>query len=58
MKHNEKAVMNIVNQLFDLAEISVEKRQLINDTADKFINDNFFVSYRPSEPPASDTNCK
>ena len=29
--------MNIVNQLFDLAEVSVEKRQAINDDADAFV---------------------
>lgn len=29
--------MNIVNQLFDLAEVPVEKRQAINDKADSFV---------------------
>lgn len=28
---------NIVNQLFDLAEVPVEKRQAINDEADAFV---------------------
>lgn len=31
--------MNIVNQLFDEAEVSVEKRQAINDKCDKFVQD-------------------
>ena len=29
--------MNIVNQLFDLADVPVEKRQAINDEADAFV---------------------
>jgi hypothetical protein len=29
--------MNIVNQLFDLAEVPVKKRQEINDTCDEFV---------------------
>ena len=29
--------INIVNQLFDLAEVPVEKRQAINDKADDFV---------------------
>lgn len=29
--------MNIVNQLFDLAEVPVDKRQAINDEADDFV---------------------
>jgi hypothetical protein len=28
---------NIVNQLFDLAEVPVEKRQEINDRCDEFV---------------------
>lgn len=34
-----KLAMNIVNQLFDLAEVSVEKRQAINDKADAFVTE-------------------
>lgn len=30
--------MNIVNQLYDLAEVSVDKRQSINDQADEFVS--------------------
>lgn len=37
MKNERFAAMNIVNQLFDLAETSVEKRQAINDRADVFV---------------------
>jgi hypothetical protein len=33
MKNIEKQAMAIVAQLFDLAEVPVEKRQQINDTA-------------------------
>jgi hypothetical protein len=29
--------MNIVNQLYDLAEVPVDKRQVINDKADDFV---------------------
>ena len=32
-----KQCMGIVNQLFDLAEVCVEKRQAINDKADEYI---------------------
>ncbi len=32
-----KECMGIINQLFDLAEISVKKRQEINDVADKYL---------------------
>lgn len=28
---------NVVNQLYDLAEVPVKKRQSINDTADEFV---------------------
>ena len=37
MKDKEHIAMNIVNQLFDLAEVPVVKRQEINDTADDFV---------------------
>ncbi len=33
----KKECMGIVNQLFDLAEVPVEKRQEINDAADKYV---------------------
>jgi len=33
----KKECMGIVNQLFDLAEVGVEKRQAINDIADKYL---------------------
>lgn len=33
----ERLAMNIVNQLFDLADVPVEKRQAINDEADRFV---------------------
>ena len=33
----KKVSMNIVNQLFDLAEVPVDKRQAINDKADEFV---------------------
>jgi len=39
MRNKEHIAMNIVNQLFDLAEVSVEKRQEINDKADVFVNE-------------------
>ena len=32
-----KECMGIINQLFDLTEISVEKRQSINDIADEYL---------------------
>lgn len=37
----KKECMGIVNQLFDLAEVSVEKRQAINDRADKYVQKQF-----------------
>lgn len=37
----QKECMGIVNQLFDLAEVPVEKRQSINDTADKYLQEQF-----------------
>lgn len=33
----KRLTMNIVNQLFDLADVPVEKRQAINDEADAFV---------------------
>lgn len=33
----KRLAVNIVNQLFDLAEVSVEKRQAINDEADGLV---------------------
>ena len=33
--------MGIVNQLFDLAEVAVDKRHAINDTADKYLQEQF-----------------
>ena len=36
-----KECMGIINQLFDLAEVPVEKRQSINDTADKYLQEQF-----------------
>lgn len=33
----KRFAMNIVNQLFDLADVPVEKRQAINDKADSFV---------------------
>lgn len=36
-----KECMGIVNQLFDLAEVPAEKRQAINDTADKYVQEQF-----------------
>lgn len=35
----KKKCMGIVNQLYDLAEVPVEKRQKINDVADKYVFD-------------------
>lgn len=37
----KKECMGIVNQLFDLAEVSVEKRQAINDKADEYLQEQF-----------------
>ena len=37
MKEDKKKAMTIVNQLFDLAEVSVEKRQEVNDKADEYV---------------------
>lgn len=38
LENKAKAIsMNIVNQLFDLAEVPVVKRQAINDRADEFV---------------------
>ena len=39
MKENElkKHAMGIVNQLFDLAEVPLEKRQAINDKSDEYV---------------------
>ena len=34
-----KECVGIVNQLYDLAEVPVEKRQVINDKADKYLLD-------------------
>ena len=41
MKENElkKHAMGIVNQLFDLAEVPVEKRQAINDKSDEYVTE-------------------
>jgi len=43
MDNNEfrKQCMGIVNQLYDLADVPVDKRQKINDMADKYLNDRF-----------------
>lgn len=32
-----KLAMAVVNQLFDIAEVPVEKRQAINDNCDKYV---------------------
>lgn len=37
MKALQHLAMNIVNQLFDLAEVPVPKRQAINDRCDEFV---------------------
>ena len=37
----KKGCMGIVNQLFDLAEVPVEKRQAINDKADEYLQEQF-----------------
>lgn len=39
MEYNtlKKISMGIVNQLYDLAEVPVEKRQAINDIADQYL---------------------
>jgi hypothetical protein len=37
--HEMSIAMMIVNQLFDKAEVSVEKRQAINDDCYKYMND-------------------
>lgn len=34
--------IGIVNQLFDLAEVPVEKRQSINDIADNYVEEQFY----------------
>jgi hypothetical protein len=34
-----KECVGIINQLYDLAEVPVEKRQAINDEADKYLLD-------------------
>jgi hypothetical protein len=39
MKNLEKQAIGIINQLYDLAEVPVEKRQAINDEADKYLLD-------------------
>ena len=41
--------MGIINQLFDLAEVPVEKRQSINDAADKYLQENFFRLFAVSK---------
>lgn len=41
LRQLKKECMGIVNQLFDLAEVSVEKRQEINDAADKYVFEQF-----------------
>lgn len=38
-KYLERKCMGIINQLFDLAEISVEKRQEINDIATSYLEE-------------------
>ncbi|MCF7796120.1 hypothetical protein K9M42_03430 [Patescibacteria group bacterium] len=38
----KKQCMGIVNQLFDLAEVPVKKRQAINDEADEYVQDQVF----------------
>ena len=45
MKENElkKQAMGIVNQLFDLAEVPVEKRQEINDKADEYMTEQLML---------------
>lgn len=37
MNKLQKECIGIVNQLFDITEVSVEKRQQINDIADKYL---------------------
>lgn len=37
----KKECMGIVNQLFDLAEVPIEKRQAINDKADEYMQEQF-----------------
>lgn len=37
----KKECMFIVNHLFELAEVPIEKRQALNDTADKYLQEQF-----------------
>lgn len=41
MTNEQFAAMNVVNQLFDLAEVPVEKRQAVNDQAGTFVQSIF-----------------
>lgn len=38
MEENKKIAWHIVNQLFDMAEVPVEKRQAINDRCDDLVH--------------------
>jgi len=61
----QKIAMNIVNQLYDLADVSVDKRQAINDQADKFVSEmlvQFLQSIvstkeKPKEGKYTDVEC-
>ena len=44
MKKLEKQAMAIVSQLFDLAEVSVDKRQEINDVAYDYVTEQLILT--------------
>jgi hypothetical protein len=44
MKNLEKQAMGIVAQLFDLAEVTVKKRQEINDVAYDYVTEQLIIT--------------
>lgn len=56
----KKKAIGIVNQLFDLVEVPVEKRQEVNDKADEYMVEQLMlhnVSNRFSDPKFIDNVC-
>jgi hypothetical protein len=45
----KRECMGIINQLFDLAEVSVIKRQEINDQADQYLYNQFIRLFKNKE---------
>ena len=54
LKNRRKELFGIVNQLYDLAEVPVDKRQSINDTADDYLFNTLNALFNPELKPLSE----